>query len=314
MKIQQLRYLSAVARRDLSVSAAAEALYTSQPGISRQIKALEDELGVEIFVRHGKRLTALTEPGRAVLAIAERILAEAANLKRAGEEFANEKLGSLTIATTHTQARYALPKAVAAFKRRYPDVQLVIHQGNPTQICEMVLRGEAELAIATEQIAQYPELVSLPCYQWNRCVVVPAGHPLAKVKPLTLEAVARYPIVTYDFAFANRSLVEKAFEQRGLKPKVVLTALDADVIKTYVELGLGVGIMAAMAFNAKRDAGLKALDASHLFESSTTRLGIKRGAYLRRYAYEFFELFVPHLPRSIVEPAVMGTEGSKYEL
>jgi len=285
MKIQQLRFLCEIARRDLSVSAAAEALHTSQPGVSRQIRHLEEELGVEIFARHGKRLTALTEPGRAVLAIAERILAEAANMKRAGEEFANEKLGSLTIATTHTQARYALPKAVAAFKRRYPDVQLVIHQGNPTQICEMVVRGEAEFAIATEQIALYPELVSLPCYQWNRCVVVPSRHPLSKLKPLTLEAVARFPIVTYDFAFANRSLVEKAFEQRGLKPRVVLTALDADVIKTYVELGLGVGIMAAMAFNAKRDAGLKALDASHLFESSTTRLGIKRGAYLRRYAY-----------------------------
>ncbi|MDH4096304.1 MAG: HTH-type transcriptional regulator CysB [Betaproteobacteria bacterium] len=314
MKLQQLRYLAEVARRELSVSAAADALHTSQPGVSRQIKDLEDELGVEIFVRHGKRLTAVTEPGRAVLAIAERILAEAANLKRAGEEFAHGKLGSLIIATTHTQARYALPKAVAAFKRSYPDVQLVIHQGNPTQICEMVLQGEADFAIATEQIAEVAGLVSLPCYRWNRCVVVPAGHPLARVKPLTLEAVARYPVVTYDFAFANRSLVEKAFEQRGLAPKVVLTALDADVIKTYVELGLGVGIMASMAFDAKRDRGLKALDASHLFESSTTRLGIKRGAYLRRYAYDFIESFVPHLPRSIVEPAVTGAEGSRYEL
>ena len=314
MKLQQLRYACEVARRGLNVSAAAEALFTSQPGISKQIKALEQELGIEIFVRHGKRLTGLTEPGRAVLAIAERILAEAANMKRAGEDFANEKLGSLTIATTHTQARYALPKAVTAFKRRYPDVQLVLHQGNPTQICEMVLRGEAEFAVATEQISEFPELVSLPCYQWNRCVVVPSRHPLAKVQPLTLEAVAKYPIITYDFAFANRKLVEKAFEQRGLKPKVVLTALDADVIKTYVELGLGVGIMAQMAFDPKRDRGLKALDASHLFESSTTRLGIKRGAYLRRYAYEFIELFVPHLPRSIVEPAVMGAEGSRYEL
>jgi LysR family cys regulon transcriptional activator len=314
MKIQQLRYLSEVARRDLSVSAAAEALHTSQPGVSRQIKELESELGVEIFVRHGKRLTAITEPGRAVLAIAERILADAANLKRAGAEFANEQLGTLTIAATHTQARYALPKAVAALKRRYPDVQLVIHQGNPTQICEMVLRGEADFAIATEQIAEYPELVSLPCYQWNRCVVVPPRHPLARAKPLTLEAIARYPIVTYDFAFANRSLVEKAFEHRGLAPKVVLTALDADVIKTYVGLGLGVGIMARMAFDAKRDRGLVALDASHLFASSTTRLGIKRGAYLRRYAYEFIELFAPHLPRAIVEPAVRGAQGSHYEL
>jgi len=314
MKFQQLRYLSEVARQNLSVSAAAEALHTSQPGVSRQIKELEDELGVEIFVRHGKRLTALTEPGRAVLAIAERILAESANLKRAGAEFANESLGTLTLATTHTQARYALPPAVAALKQRYPDVQLVIHQGNPTQICEMVMRGEADFAIATEQIAEFPQLVSLPCYQWNRCLVVPPRHPLARLRPIALEDVARYPIVTYDFAFANRSLVEKAFAQRGLAPRVVLTALDADVIKTYVELGLGVGIMASMAFDAKRDRHLKALDASHLFESSTTRLGIKRGAYLRRYAYEFIELFAPHLPRALVEPAVRGTRGSQYEL
>ena len=314
MKLQQLRYLSEVARQDLSVSAAADALHTSQPGVSRQIKELEDELGIEIFVRRGKRFTAVTEPGRAVIAIAERILAEGANLKRAGAEYANEKVGTLTIATTHTQARYALPKAVAALKRRYPDVQLVIHQGNPTQICEMVLRGEADFAIATEQIAHFPELVSMPCYQWNRVVVVPSRHPLARVKPLTLEAVAKYPVVTYDFAFANRSLVQKAFDARGLTPKVVLTALDSDVIKTYVELGLGVGIMAKMAFDSKRDRGLKALDAAHLFESSTTRLGIKRGAYLRRYAYEFIELFAPHLPRTIVEPAVRGAEGSRSEL
>lgn len=314
MKLQQLRYLSEVARRDLSVSAAAEALHTSQPGISRQVKELEGELGVEIFVRHGKRLVGITEPGRAVLAIAERMLAEAANLKRAGAEYANDRVGTLTIATTHTQARYALPRPVAAFKQRYPDVQLVIHQGNPTQICDMVLRGEADFAIATEQIAEYPELVSLPCYQWNRCVVVPPRHALARQAAITLEEIARYPIITYDFAFANRSLVEKAFSQRGLEPRVVLTALDADVIKTYVALGLGVGIMAQMAFDAKRDRGLKALDAAHLFESSTTRLGVKRGAYLRRYAYEFIELFAPQLPRAIVEPAVRGREGSRYEL
>lgn len=314
MKLQQLRYLTEVARRGLNVSEAAEALHTSQPGVSKQIKALEEELGVQVFVRHGKRLVDITEPGKAVVAIAERILAEAQNLRRAGEEFANEKLGTLTIATTHTQARYALPKAVAEFKKRYPKVQLVIHQGNPTQICEQVLAGEADLCVATEAIALYPEIISMPVYQWNRCVVVPAKHPLLRKGPLTLENLAEYPIVTYDFAFANRSLVQKAFEARGLVPNVVLTALDADVIKTYVELGLGVGILAAMAFDPRRDAGLRAIDASHLFESSTTRLGVKRGTYLRRYAYEFIELFAPHLPRSVVERTLSGQEGSRYEL
>jgi LysR family cys regulon transcriptional activator len=313
MKLQQLRYLSEVARRNLNVSEAAEALHTSQPGVSKQIRALEDELGIQVFVRHGKRLVEVTEPGKAVIAIAERILAEANNLRRAGEEFANEKLGTLTIAATHTQARYALPKPVAAFKRRYPKVQLVIHQGNPTQVCDQVLAGEADLCVATEAISLYPEMVSVPVYQWNRCVVVPAKHALTKA-PLTLEALAEFPIVTYDFAFANRSLVQKAFESRGLQPNVVLTALDSDVIKTYVELGLGVGILAKMAFDPKRDRGLRAIDASHLFESSTTRLGIKRGAYLRRYAYEFIELFAPHLPQAVIERALSGKEGSRYEL
>jgi LysR family cys regulon transcriptional activator len=314
MKLQQLRYACEVARRGLNVSAAAEALHTSQPGISKQIKSLEDELGIEIFVRHGKRIASVTEPGKAVLAIAERILAEAQNMKRAGEDFANEKLGTLTVATTHTQARYALPKAVAAFKKKYPKVRLVLHQGNPTQICEMVLAGEADLAIATESISEYPELVSLPCYQWNRCVVVPPGHPLLKAKPLTLEAIAQFPVVTYDFAFAGRSAINKAFEKRGLEPNIVLTALDSDVIKTYVELGLGVGIMASMGFDAKRDRGLHALDAGHLFESSTTRLGIKRGAWLRGYAYDFIELFAPTLSRGLVEKTVMEKAGSAYEL
>ena len=314
MKLQQLRYACEIMRRGLSVSAAAEALHTSQPGISKQVKSLEDELGVKIFVRHGKRIAAVTEPGKAVLAIAERILAEAGNLKRAGEEFANEKLGTLTVATTHTQARYVLPKAVAAFKKKYPQVRLVLHQGNPTQICEMVLAGEADLAIATESIAEYPELVSLPCYQWNRCVVVPPGHPLLKARPLTLEAIAQFPVVTYDFAFAGRSAINKAFEKRGLEPNIVLTALDSDVIKTYVELGLGVGIMATMGFDAKRDRGLQALDAGHLFESSTTRLGVKRGAWLRGYAYDFIELFAPRLSRGLVEKTVMEKPGSAYEL
>jgi LysR family transcriptional regulator, cys regulon transcriptional activator len=313
MKLQQLRCLAEVARRGLNVSEAAEALHTSQPGVSKQIRALEDELGVEVFVRHGKRLVSVTEPGKAVVAIAERILAEAQNLRRAGEEFANDQLGTLTIAATHTQARYALPKAVAAFKRRYPKVELHIHQGNPTQIREQVLAGEADMGVATEMLA-VPELITLPVYQWNRCVVVPPKHPLLKESPLTLERLAEYPIVTYDFAFANRSLVQKAFESRGLTPHVVLSAQDSDVIKTYVELGLGIGILAKMAFDAKRDILLRAIDASHLFESSTTRLGIKRGAYLRRYAYDFIELFAPHLARNTVERAVRGEEGSRYDL
>ena len=313
MKLQQLRCLTEVARRGLNVSEAAEALHTSQPGVSKQIRALEDELGVEVFVRHGKRLVSVTEPGKAVVAIAERILAEAQNLRRAGEEFANDQLGTLTIAATHTQARYALPKAVAAFKRRYPKVELHIHQGNPTQIREQVLAGEADMGVATEMLA-VPELITLPVYQWNRCVVVPPKHPLLKESPLTLERLAEYPIVTYDFAFANRSLVQKAFESRGLTPHVVLSAQDSDVIKTYVELGLGIGILAKMAFDAKRDILLRAIDASHLFESSTTRLGIKRGAYLRRYAYDFIELFAPHLARNTVERAVRGEEGSRYDL
>ena len=314
MKIQQLRYVAEVARRNLRVSAAAEALHTSQPGVSRQIKELEDELGVTIFVRHGKRLTGVTEPGRAVLDIAERILAEAANLKRVGAEYSNEAAGTLTIATTHTQARYYLPQAVAAFKRQYPKVQLLIHQGNPTQICAQVAAGEADLCLATEAIAEHAALVSLPCYQWNRCVVVPPRHALLKEKLLTLEQLARHPIITYDFAFANGSLVNRAFEQRGLAPEVVLTAADADVIKTYVELGLGVGIMAAMAFDAKRDRPLRSIDASHLFPTSTTRLGIKRGAWLRRFALDFIGLLAPQISRELVEATVEGKTGSRYEL
>ncbi|MGH8765889.1 MAG: HTH-type transcriptional regulator CysB [Burkholderiales bacterium] len=314
MKLQQLRYACEVARQGLNVSLAAEALHTSQPGISKQVKGLEEELGVEIFARHGKRMASVTEAGKTVLAIAERILAEAGNLKRAGEEFANQKLGTLTIATTHTQARYMLPRAVTAFKKRYPDVRLTLHQGNPTQVCEMALSGEADLAIATEAISAYPDLVSLPCYQWNRCVVVPPQHALLKVKPLTLEAIAQYPVITYDFAFTGRSQINKAFEKRGLAPNVVLTALDSDVIKTYVELGLGIGIMAEMGFDPKRDRGLHALDASHLFESSTTRLGIKRGAWLRSFAYDFIEMFAPRLSRSLVEKTIADKADTAYEL
>lgn len=306
MKLQQLRYICEVARQGLNLSAAAEKLYTSQPGVSKQIRLLEDELGVEIFVRHGKRFVEITRPGRDIIRVAERMLRDATNLKNVAQEFTSEQTGSLTIATTHTQARYALPPVVKRFTERYPGVRLSLRQGSPMQIAELASSGEADLAIATEAIELFSELVMLPCYDWNRCVVVPPAHPLLKVKPLTLEAIARYPIITYDFAFTGRSQINKAFLSRGLRPNVTLTAIDSDVIKTYVALGLGIGIIAGMAFNPAEDRNLGMADASHLFESSTTRIGVRRNAYLRGYTYAFIELFAPHLTRKVVDAALAG--------
>ena len=308
MKLQQLRYICEVARHNLNLSNAAEALFTSQPGISKQIRSLEEELGVDIFVRHGKRVVAVTEPGKAILEIAQRVLKDVENLKQVGEEFTEEDNGHLTIATTHTQARYALPHVIQRFTKRYPGVRLSLRQGSPTQISELVTSGEADIAIATEAIELYEDLVMLPCYEWNRCVLVPPGHPLLKAKKLTLEAMAGFPIVTYDFAFTGRSRMNQAFADKGLTPNVVLTAIDADVIKTYVELGLGIGIVAMMAYDPKRDTHLRAMDASHLFEPSTTRIGIRKNSYLRGYTYEFIEMFAPHLTRKVVDDA-MHTKG-----
>lgn len=305
MKLQQLRYLCEVVNHGLNLSKAAEFLHTSQPGISKQIRLLETELGVDIFVRNGKRVVETTPPGRAILEIAERMLKDAKNLKQVGQEFANEASGSLTIATTHTQARYALPPAIKDFTLRYPKVKLILHQGSPTQIAELVSSGVADIAIATEAIELFDQLVMLPCYQWNRCIVVPPRHPLLKLKKLTLEAIAAYPIITYDFAFTGRSRINQAFDAKGLVPNVVLTAIDADVIKTYVELGLGIGILAKMAFEPKRDKHLRSIDASHLFEPSTTRIGISRNSYLRGYVYDFIEIFSPHLDRATVTAAMM---------
>jgi len=304
MKLQQLRYLCEVANQGLNLSKAAEILHTSQPGISKQIRLLENELGVDIFVRNGKRVVETTPPGRAILEIAERMLRDAKNLKQVGQEFANEASGSLSIATTHTQARYALPSAIKHFTARYPKVRLVLRQGNPTQIAELVTSGVADIAIATEAIELFSELVMLPCYQWNRCVIVPSRHPLLKLKELTLEAIAEHPIITYDFAFTGRSKINQAFDAKGLVPNVVLTAIDADVIKTYVELGLGIGILAQMAFEPSRDRHLRAIDAGHLFEPSTTRIGISRNSYLRKYVYDFIEMFAPHLDRATVAAAM----------
>lgn len=304
MKLQQLRYICEVARHNLNLSNAAEALFTSQPGISKQVRSLEEELGVDIFVRHGKRVVAVTEPGKAILEIALRVLKDVENLKQVSEEFTEKDHGRLTIATTHTQARYALPQVIHRFTKRYPDVRLSLRQGSPTQISELVTSGEADIAIATEAIEHYEDLVMLPVYEWNRCVLVQPGHPLLKLKKLTLEAMAAFPIITYDFAFTGRSRINQAFTDRGLKPNVVLTAIDADVIKTYVELGMGIGIVAMMAYDPKRDSHLRAIDASHLFEPSTTRIGIRKNSYLRGYTYDFIEMFAPHLTRSVITDAM----------
>jgi LysR family cys regulon transcriptional activator len=304
VNLQQLRYLCAIVDHGLNVSDAADALFTSQPGISKQVRALEDELGVPVFVRHGKRLAALTPAGAQVVATARQALRAVENLKRVGAEFRSEDTGTLSIATTHTQARYVLPRVIRDFATRYPKVKVLLHQGNPLQVAQYTSSGEADVGIATETLATFPELVTLPCYDWNRCVLVPRGHPLAAVTPLTLAAIARYPIVTYDFAFTGRSQINRAFEAEGLAPNVVLAALDADVIKTYVELGMGIGIVARMAFDPERDSGFVGLDASHLFAPSTTRLALRRDVLLRGYVYDFIAGFVPALDRATVDAAL----------
>lgn len=308
MTLQQLRYICEIERQNLNVSAAAENLHTSQPGVSKQIRLFEQELGIEVFERNGKRLVGITPPGQAVLSLAKRILQGTQGIKQAVAEFRNEGTGSLSIATTHTQARYALPKVIKTFTERYPGVSLHIHQGNPAQVAQMVASGEADVGIATEALTSFENFAVLPCYQWNRCVITLPGHPLLSETPLSLETLAGYPIITYDFAFAGRSLINKAFESHGLKPNIILTALDSDVIKTYVELGLGIGLLASMAFDAERDRNLRAINVGHLFESSTTSIAVLRGNYLRGYVYSFIEMFAPHLTRKVVDAALNETQ------
>lgn len=306
MKLQQLRYLVEVESRGLNVSEAAAALFTSQPGISKQIRLLEEELGVTVFERAGKRLTGVTAGGRMVLDQARRVLREAANLARVGADFAAESDGLLTLATTHTQARYALPDVVRQFVARHPGIRLHVQQGSPVQVADWLLQGKAELGIATEALDRHAELVTLPCYQWSHLVVVPRDHALNTQESLTLAALARFPLVTYDATFTGRSRIDRAFERQGLNPNVVLTAIDSDVIKTYVELGLGVGIIAEMAFDPLRDTALAALSATHLFETNTTRLGFRRDLWLRGYDYDFMELLAPQLTRRVVEATIKG--------
>jgi LysR family transcriptional regulator, cys regulon transcriptional activator len=304
MKFHQLRYVHEVAKQGLNISLAAEALHTSQPGVSKQIQLLEEELNLQIFQRNGKRLVSVTEPGKIILDLADRVMREMDNIKRVGNEFALEDAGTLTLATTHTQARYRLPAAVKAFMEAYPKVKLTIHQGDPSQVTEQVASGEADIGIATEAISKNEKLLCLPAYQWNRSVVVQQDHPLIKAQPLTLKKISNYPLITYDFAFTGGSLVSKVFEQQGLTPNVVLTAIDADVIKTYVSLGLGIGLLATMAYDAERDSNLVALDVSHLFPASTTYVGIRRDAYLRGFAYHMIQLLAPNYDKAAVQSAL----------
>ncbi|MCK0746436.1 HTH-type transcriptional regulator CysB [Chromohalobacter nigrandesensis] len=311
MKLQQLRYIWEVARHNLNVSATAQSLFTSQPGISKQIRLLEDELGVEIFARSGKHLTRVTPAGEAIIELAGKVLRTVDNIKHVSQEHSDERRGSLSIATTHTQARYALPPVIHEFRQKYPDVALHMQQGTPKQIAQMVSEGQADFAICTESLELFTDLVLLPCYRWNRCVLVPQDHPLAVVETLTLEVLAEYPLVTYLFGFTGRSQLDDAFKAHDLTPNVVLTAADADVIKTYVRLGLGVGIVAHMAVDPVVDRDLVALDASHLFESSTTKIGIRRGTFLRGFMFDFVNRFAPHLDRDSIEAALAA--GPRHE-
>ncbi|ROT99976.1 HTH-type transcriptional regulator CysB [Marinobacter sp. R17] len=313
MKLQQLRYIWEVAHHDLNVSATAQSLFTSQPGISKQIRLLEDELGVEVFARSGKHLTRITPGGETIIREAGEILRRVEGIKKIAQEFSNQRKGDLSIATTHTQARYALPPVIRGFIESFPEVSLHMHQGTPMQISEMAANGAVDFAIATEALELFNDLIMMPCYRWNRSIIVPRDHPLTQCRPLTLEAVAEYPIVTYVFGFTGRSRLDEAFQTRGLTPKVVFTAADADVIKTYVRLGLGVGIIASMAFDEKTDSDLVALDARDLFAPSITKIGFRKGTFLRGYMYDFIERFAPHLTREMVDEATHQSSRADVE-
>jgi LysR family transcriptional regulator, cys regulon transcriptional activator len=318
VNFQQLRSVREAVRQGFNLTLVAEALHTSQPGVSRQIRELEDELGIQLFHRAGKRLTGLTPPGLTVLPIIERLLLDAENLKNAGAEFAGQDRGTLTIAATHSQARYALPPAVRDFAAAHPNVQLRLHQGSPRQVAQLLIEGGADIGIATEALAGYNELVALPCYQWTHAVIVPPAHPLAedhrRNTPLTLARLAQFPIVTYEPGYTGRSHIDEAFQRQGLELNIVLSAMDADVIKTYVELGMGVGIIAAIAHDDQRDAQLVAIDARHLFASNMTRLALRRGAFLRGYVYEFIHTFASPLTREVIDQAMAAQPVSGFEI
>lgn len=309
MKLQQLRYIVAMVRHNLNVSQTADALHTSQPGVSKQIRALEEELGVELFERRGKHILRLTDAGDRVVALATDVLKGVESIRTAGSEFANPHVGELSIATTHTQARYVLPTVIKSFREAYPHVALKLHQGTPAQIAEMVVGGDADIAISTEGDAHFDDLVQLPCYRWHRALLVPEGHPLQRLDALdgvTLEALSQYPIVTYTFGFNGQTVLDLAFAERGLKPRVALSASDVEVIRTYVSMGLGVGIVARMAVAETHADGLVPLDASKLFAPSTTQVVLARGTRLRGYAYDFIHSFANHIDRDTVDSALSG--------
>lgn len=313
MKLQQLRYIQEVAQQDLNISQAAQVLFTSQPGISKQIRSLEAELGVEIFSRRGKHLVEITPAGKAILQSSAEIMQRIEKIKSIALECSDESKGSLSVATTHTQCRYVLPPVIKEFIEQYPDVSLHMHQGTPMQISGSAADGTADFAIATEALELYSDLIMLPCYSWNRAILVPKSHPLAEISTLTLEDISKYPLVTYTFGFTGRSKLDEAFGACGLSPKVVFTAADADVIKTYVRLGLGVGIVARMAYDPVQDKDLVALDASHLFEASVTKIGFRRGSYLRGYMYDFIEMFAPHLSRDLVQESISRSSRAEID-
>jgi LysR family transcriptional regulator, cys regulon transcriptional activator len=304
MNFQQLRIIREAVQRNFNLTDVAAALFTSQSGVSKHILDLEDELGIELFLRKGKRLTGLTDAGKELLGTVERILIDAKNIKRLAEQFAHRDEGSLTIATTHTQARYALPQVVRRFKQAFPKVHLVLHQAGPAEIVALLDSGEADIGIATEALDGGNGFASFAYYDWHHVVVVPEAHPLTQLKTLTLQALAEHPLITYHAGYTGRARIDATFTEAGVTPDVVMSALDADVIKTYVEVGLGVGIIASMAFDAARDKGLQSLDASHLFPPNTTRIAVRRGHYLRGYAYRFLEECSPALTQAVVKGAL----------
>ncbi|AAU37646.1 MULTISPECIES: HTH-type transcriptional regulator CysB [Basfia] len=312
MKIQQLRYIVEIVNQNLNVTEAANALYTSQPGISKQVRLLEDELGLEIFERNGKHIKTVTPAGKKIVAIARELLVKTQAIKAVANEFTQPNHGVLRIATSNTQARYMLPAVIERFSKQYPNVSLHVHQGSPNQLYDALLSSEVDLAITTEAQYLFDDVVLLPCYMWNRSIIVKADHPLAKLSHVTIEDLGKYPLITYTFGFTGVSDLDQAFNSAGILPNIVFTATDADVIKTYVRLGLGVGIIASMA-HTDADTDLIRIDASHLFKSSMTQIAFKHSTFLRNYMYDFINYFSPHLTRAKVEKAERARDNTAVQ-